>query len=118
MREQVYFLQQADGGPVKIGVSWDVDRRLATIALWSPHPLVLLAAVPGDKYMERNIQDCFADCHYHHEWFHPEPRLMAAIAAMAAGTPVAEAIDLNDRRGNTLGFTQRATRLRNLARAA
>lgn len=114
MTEQVYFLQQIIGGPVKIGVSYDVERRLDTLAVWSPHPLKLLAAAPGDKYLERNVQDCFADCHYHNEWFHPNPRLMAAIEAIASGAPLNEAIDLNDRRGNTLGLTQKATRSRNL----
>lgn len=118
MSDQVYFVQQIIGGPVKIGVSWDVVRRLDTLTLWAPHPLKLLAVVPGDKYLERNIQDCFADCHYHHEWFHPNPRLMAAIALLASGVPLEQAVDLKDIRGNTLGNTQKATRLRNAEKRA
>ena len=118
MSDNVYFVQQIVGGPVKIGVAWDAEQRLATLSIWSPHPLKLLALAPGDKYLERNVQDCFADCHYHNEWFHPNPRLMAAIEAIASGVPLSEAIDLNDRRGNTLGLTQKATRERNLRRVA
>lgn len=118
MTEEIYFVQQIIGGPVKIGLTWDASRRLVELTLWAPHPLKLLATCPGDKYVERNVQDCFADCHYHNEWFHPNPRLLAAIEAIASGVPLAEAIDLKDRRGNTLGFTQKATRARNLGAAA
>lgn len=111
----VYFIQpQAPGAaPIKIGSSVNLQGRLEQLEIWSPYPLELLVAIPGDAKLERNIQGCFADCHSHREWFHPHQRLVDAIRALRRGVPVHEAIDLTDIRGNVLGLTQAATRRRN-----
>ena len=107
----VYFIGALGcGSKIKIGHAVNPQSRMKQIQTWSPVDLVLLAAVPGDKRLERNIQDCFADCHSHGEWFLPTFRLARAIRELKDGAPVHEAIDLSDRRGNTLGNTQAATR--------
>lgn len=104
----IYFIQSGAAGPIKIGHAVNAVERFRNLEAVNAYPLRMLCTVEGDKRLERNLQDCFADCHYHHEWFLPSPRLMAAIVRLKAGVPVAEAIDLNDRRGNTLGVTQKA----------
>lgn len=96
----VYFLRRKDGvGPVKIGCSRVPESRLNIHMMWSPYPLEIVAKVPGGHDLERNLHDCFADAHSHSEWFFPDERLLAAMRRIASGTPVAEAVDLNDRRG-------------------
>lgn len=97
----VYFMRPVGmSGPVKIGCSNGPLHRLRTLMAWSPFPLEIAAVAPGSFDLEKNIHECLADCHSHHEWFHADPRIDAAIAKLAAGRPLAEAIDLNDRRGN------------------
>jgi hypothetical protein len=96
----VYFIRQVGGvGPIKIGCSRNVGERLENLMIWSPMPLEVLAAAPGGYKLERNIQECFADLFSHKEWFHPGERLLKAIADLASGVPLHEAVNLNERRG-------------------
>lgn len=97
---EIYFVRPSGFlGPIKIGATKNVERRMAELNNWSPYPLELLVSVPGDLGLERNIQDCFADDHSHQEWFRPSDRLLKFIASIRAGTPVEVALDLKDRRG-------------------
>lgn len=96
----VYFIKPVGlPGPIKIGCSQKPKQRLETLASWSPYHLEILAVIDGDLSLEHNIHCCFADCHSHHEWFNPAPRLIEAIEKIAKGVPVAEAIDLSKRVG-------------------
>ncbi len=100
MRE-VYFLKPVGmDGPIKIGCSKWPENQLGVYGSWSPFPLEIIVAIPGSIDLEKNIHECFVDCHSHAEWFHASPRLVAAIEALTAGIPVGDAIDLNDRKGN------------------
>jgi len=97
----VYFIKPVGlKGPIKIGLASTPKSRLRQHMENSPIPLEIVATVPGDLALERNIQECFVDCHSHAEWFHASPSLMAAVAAISAGTPVDEAIDLSNRKGS------------------
>lgn len=114
MSGYVYFVRSVQGtGPVKIGHTSDPERRLAELTQWCPEPLEILLTIPGDRALERNIQNCFFDDHYHHEWFHLSARLDRAIRKLLAGLPVEKAIDLSDTRGNIRFKAAEATRLRN-----
>jgi hypothetical protein len=96
----IYFIKPIGmDGPIKIGCSDRPASRLASLMCWSPFPLELLATIPGSLDLERNIHECFLDAHDRGEWFNPSPALVAAVAKLAAGVPVAKAIDLNDRKG-------------------
>ena len=97
----VYFIKPVGmSGPIKIGCSDAPSARLAALATWSPFPLEIIATIPGGYALERNIQECFLDVHSHREWFHGAPRLQSAIAKLAAGVSVEDAIDLSDRKGS------------------
>jgi hypothetical protein len=97
----VYFLKPVDlPGPIKIGWGQYPTDRLGWYAKYSPIPLELILVVPGGYELEKALHEHFADVHSHREWFHAAPRLVSAIAAMKAGTPPHEAVDLHDRRGN------------------
>ncbi len=100
----VYFIKPVGmDGPIKIGCSNLPEGRLASLETWSPVPLEIIFTVPGDFKLERNIHDCFADAHSHREWFKATPKLVAAISALRAGRPLAEAIDLSARVGSING---------------
>lgn len=97
----IYFIRvRRDDGPVKIGCSWHPMDRLVSLTTWCPYPLDILATIPGDFTVERQVQNCFADLHTHREWFLPDPRLLAAVERLKAGVPLEDAIDLTDVRGD------------------
>lgn len=118
-RARVYFMRfdwdRPDHSPVKIGRSISPKSRALQIASQHPWPVIVMADVPGTWALERNVQDCFADLHMHGEWFSPAPRLLNAIERIVNGTPLHVAVDLNDRRGNTLGNTHRVSMIRSRA---
>lgn len=77
----VYFLRPTGlDGPIKIGCSWGPIGRAKKLSEHSPWPLELIGMVRGDYADERFLQRCFADCHWHREWFHPTPALMEMIS--------------------------------------
>jgi hypothetical protein len=101
MSGNVYFLKPVGlRGPIKIGLAKTPRSRLRQYVEWSPIPLELILTIEGDLALERNIHECFVDCHSHAEWFHAMPHLVTAIAAMQSGAPVSEAIDLSNRKGS------------------
>lgn len=101
---EVYFLKPVGmDGPIKIGCGFEPRERLGSYMALSPYPLEIILTIPGNLALERNIHDCFIDCHSHSEWFRAEPRLLAAIEALKAGVPVEEAIDLSKRLGSIHG---------------
>jgi hypothetical protein len=119
MKEYIYFIKPVGQlGPVKIGTSWKPFDRLSQVMVWSPIPLEVELVIEGGEELERNIQDCFADCHSHSEWFFPHERLRVAIDRMKGGELVHDVVDLGKRRGNVRGLTKAATVKRNEAMRA
>lgn len=101
MSKFVYFIKPIGmAGPIKIGCAVNPVNRLCGLITWSPFPLEILVTIPGDYTLERNIHHCLADTHSHREWFHPSEKLSGLIAALKAGTPIEEAIDLTKRIGS------------------
>lgn len=99
-REYVYFARPVGmDGPIKIGWSNSPEKRILSLMTWSPFPLELVAMISGDRALEKNIHECFADLHTHSEWFRAEPRLVKAVELIAAGVRVGLAIDLEKRVG-------------------
>ena len=100
MSGYVYFIRPVgQPGPVKIGCSIMPQARLEAYMTWAPHPLEIVAKVPGTCDLERVIHRCFADQHSHREWFYPSKRLTKLIADLRAGIPIEQALDLKDQRG-------------------
>ena len=81
----VYFMKPIGlDGPIKIGCSHLPISRLEQIAVWAPFPLEIIGRVPGSFADESFLHQCFADLHYHHEWFYAAPKLQAAIQSVIA----------------------------------
>lgn len=97
----VYFLKPVGFfGPIKIGCSAFPIRRLKGLMSWSPFDLEIMATVPGGPELEANLHACFCDLNIRGEWFTPDARLLACIEIIKGGAPIADAVDLNDRRGS------------------
>lgn len=112
-RRRVYFLRPVGmEGPIKIGCSLHPRARMTAFNAASPFPLELVAEVVGDLELEKSIHDCFGDDFSHGEWFHASPRLLAFIAAIQAGAPAHEAVDLSERRASVRSLKMHDVRRR------
>lgn len=82
----IYFVRPVDrDGPVKIGHSTDIQRRLHQLMLWSPVDLVVAASFVGSKKIERRIHRALADRHWRKEWFNISDEVRELIEAAKGG---------------------------------
>lgn len=83
----VYFAQAGNGGPIKIGSSTNVERRVAGIAHHLPETRLLRVLQRG-RFTERALHWLFAKNHHKgmsprvsaSEWYEPVPELLALIS--------------------------------------
>lgn len=99
----VYFLRPVgQAGPIKIGFTSDVKKRLSDYARWSPQPLEVAAAIPGDQRLERRFHTAFADQRLHHEWFDASDDLASAIEQISRGAFDVAALPAPARTGSSM----------------
>jgi len=65
----VYFVESGEDGPIKIGWSQDVERRIAELQVANAHKLNLLGVVPGTMKNEGELHAKFAHIRMEAEWF-------------------------------------------------
>lgn len=75
----VYFVQGVDGGPIKIGYSWDVQTRVSALGVGSPVRLRVLAVIVGTGADEQELHQLLAVHRLHGEWFAPHSDVLAVI---------------------------------------
>lgn len=67
---QVYFILASITNMLKIGTTEQfVGRRLRALQTGSPERLVLIATIPGDNTLERELHKRFVEYRRHGEWF-------------------------------------------------
>lgn len=67
--EFVYFIQQGESGPVKIGYAHDPLKRMGQLQTGNPNDLTLRQVVPGNRRLETNLHHRFRDARVRAEWF-------------------------------------------------
>lgn len=80
----VYFVQAGDErGPIKIGISGDVAKRVSSIQTGNPQPCRLLASFEHKNAVdvERRLHDTFSDLRMEGEWFTYDERISDVIDA-------------------------------------
>ena len=76
----VYFIQPKQGGPIKIGMSNDVQRRLDLFEPMNPYPLKCLGVIrTGGARLEKSLHNQFQNSRLHGEWFGPTDDLLEYI---------------------------------------
>jgi len=75
----VYFVQQAPDGPIKIGISRDVQGRIAALQSSSAHPLRLLGQIPGGRALEAHLHELFHERRLQGEWFEPVADILSLM---------------------------------------
>lgn len=71
----VYFVQSGSGGPIKIGWSQDVDRRMAELQVGNAHRLIFLGKIAGRMEDESATHAKFAHLRMEGEWFRDAPEV-------------------------------------------
>ena len=80
-RQVMAYFIGAETGPVKIGQTTDIRRRLSALQVASPVRLTLLAVCRGGC-QERMYHSQFAHSRLHGEWFERTPEIEAEIARL------------------------------------
>lgn len=78
--QYVYFIQAVNGGPIKIGIAYSPEERLAQIQNMSPVQLRILGVRRGGAQHEAELHKLFAASRLHGEWFEPSAELTRFIA--------------------------------------
>lgn len=79
----LYFIQQGERGPIKIGKARDPRARLANMQVGNAQRLYLLGIIPNGSTFEPVLHRAFWRNRIRGEWFSPTPALLAYIAEYA-----------------------------------
>lgn len=80
----IYAIYDQPGMAVKIGMTTDVPKRLATLQTGHPNALTILGTMPGDRQEESILHNTFTRFRIRGEWFHAHPDLLAGLAKLFA----------------------------------
>lgn len=80
----IYFVQETDGSPVKIGFTKSLGDRKHGLLGYGFAKLQVLGVMDGERKEERSLHLRFAHLKVFGEWFHPEPELLDFIAQNAS----------------------------------
>jgi len=78
----VYFVQAGRNGPIKIGTTNDIARRLTQLQIGSPEEIMLVGMAAGDGELEDEWHQRFDSFRLRGEWFKPDASLLTAIAGV------------------------------------
>lgn len=78
----VYFIQCGDNGPIKIGHTKDIDRRLSILQGANPQRLNLLGCFLGDSIQESELHKQFKGDRISGEWFNSSNELLNIIQGL------------------------------------
>jgi hypothetical protein len=76
----LYFVGPMPDGPVKIGITSDLDRRLLTIRAQSPISVDIFGVMDGNLDVEVRIHERFRHLRRHYEWFTLDDEMRQFIA--------------------------------------
>lgn len=83
----IYFIQQGQAGPIKIGYASNPRKRLAQLKTANPEPLCLLGVLRGDRNREQELHHQFSDFRMEGEWFKPGDSLLTFIRLHTSSLP-------------------------------
>ena len=75
----VYFVQQGNKGPIKIGTSINPLRRLSELQTSHHEQLNIIGVVEGDKTVEKVFHKLFEKFRLYGEWFKPSKDIIDCL---------------------------------------
>ena len=85
---KVYFIQQSDGGPIKIGTAKDPEQRLAALQTGNPQELRLLGSVLGSRAVELGLHELFRAYRLNGEWFAWDGLVVSVVLTLLEISPL------------------------------
>lgn len=79
IKRTIYFVQAVDGGPIKIGIAAEPERRVHEMQACCPVKLVILATRSGTYFEEQSLHDRLDKHRLHGEWFEDCDEVRAAV---------------------------------------
>ncbi len=76
----IYFIQTVEGGPIKIGVTTQLQARLSALATAHSKDLRVLGVLDGERSVEKELHERFSHLRVKNEWFEPGEDLCQFIA--------------------------------------
>ena len=76
----VYFIRLGDDGPIKIGYTKNIKRRLITIQVDNPLLVRLIAVMVGGRKEEYQLHRIYSKYRLYGEWFEPSSELLGFIS--------------------------------------
>lgn len=85
----LYFIQQANDGPIKIGITENLELRLSQLQTSNPFPLVVIHTLALEieklKKFENFFHKLFSHNRLNGEWFKPSPFVKKRISQLVQG---------------------------------
>jgi hypothetical protein len=75
----IYFIQISPNGPIKIGLSNDVEKRRRNLTCAIPYDLNILGYIGGNQSLEKKLHKKFKTHYIRGEWFKPHSEILAYI---------------------------------------
>jgi hypothetical protein len=82
----IYFIKD-ERGPIKIGISCDINKRITGMQTSNPYKLELLLYIQDCKYTEKQLHLMFNKYRIRGEWFEPAPELLEFIDKIRLENP-------------------------------
>lgn len=84
----VYFIQRGLHGPIKIGWSQDVERRITELQVANAEKLYVIGAIPGTMLEERETHQRFSHLRMEAEWFRSSEEIFAFLRNSGGARPI------------------------------
>lgn len=103
----IYFIQAVDGGPVKIGLAVNMQRRWYELQRTTGKELNVLGVIDGDIKVEKSLHSRFSQERVDKEWFNPSPEILKFIQESARPFDLNRNFKYRPRRKQYLGETKK-----------
>jgi hypothetical protein len=84
----VYFISNASGTAIKIGVTTDLPKRLLSLRIANPEELSVVATLPAMWCTEQIVHRYFSTSRIRGEWFRPTEDILEFIRLLNADRDV------------------------------
>jgi len=97
----IYFIQQGNDGPIKIGyTNKPIEQRMTHLQISCPDQLNLLATIDGTPKDENTLQQRFRSDRIRGEWFNPSNNILSYLYPVPAIDPEFHIPDKDDIKKN------------------
>lgn len=105
----IYFAQAGRAGPIKIGSTRDLAKRMAAFAVDNHEVVALLCSVEGDQPLEKRIHRLLRPHRVKGEWFRPSSEIVELVAIARSGDLLEHVATMEARQNKRLAELDQVT---------